>query len=81
MAKEVRDRIFEPFFSTKIDCGGTGLGLAISNFIVKEHKGILEFSSEQGKGTTAQVKLPVPLAARQAGMDAQSDEPGKEESP
>ncbi len=59
MPQEVRNRIFEPFFSTKIDKGGTGLGLAISNFIVKEHNGILEFASESGKGTTALVKLPL----------------------
>src|SRR6266702_4440338 len=59
MPPDVKERIFEPFFSTKLDQGGTGLGLAISNFIVKEHKGSLEFESEPGKGTTALVKLPV----------------------
>jgi len=59
MSADVRERIGEPFFSTKLDYGGTGLGLAISNFIVKEHKGFLEFESEPGKGTTARVKLPV----------------------
>ena len=58
MPPEVRDRIVEPFFSTKLDQGGTGLGLAIANFIIKEHKGLLEFESEPGKGTTVQVKLP-----------------------
>lgn len=58
MPPEVRDRIGEPFFSTKLDQGGTGLGLAIANFIIKEHKGLLEFESEPGKGTTVQVKLP-----------------------
>jgi PAS domain S-box-containing protein len=59
MSPEVRDRIGELFFSTKLDQGGTGLGLAIANFIIKEHKGLLEFESEPGKGTTVQVKLPV----------------------
>ena len=58
MPPEVRDRLGEPFFSTKLDQGGTGLGLAIANFIIKEHKGLLEFESEPGKGTTVQVKLP-----------------------
>jgi signal transduction histidine kinase len=59
MPAEVRERICEPFFSTKLDQGGTGLGLAISNFIIKEHRGTLEFESEPGKGTTARIKLPV----------------------
>ncbi len=58
MTKEVKDRIFEPFFSTKLDRGGSGLGLAISNFIIKEHKGSLDFESAIGRGTTAIVKLP-----------------------
>ena len=58
MPKEVKDRIFEPFFSTKLDRGGSGLGLAISNFIIKEHNGSLEFESEPGTGTTAIVTLP-----------------------
>jgi len=59
MAPEVKERICEPFFSTKLEHGGTGLGLAISDFIIKEHKGLLEFESRPGKGTTAVVKLPV----------------------
>jgi PAS domain S-box-containing protein len=58
MTSETKSRLFEPFFSTKLESGGTGLGLAISNVIVKEHGGVLEFNSEPGKGTTAIVKLP-----------------------
>ncbi len=59
MPDEVKGRLFEPFFSTKLDSGGTGLGLAISNVIIKDHSGVLEFESEPGKGTTAIVRLPV----------------------
>jgi PAS domain S-box-containing protein len=59
MPPEVQKRIFEPFFSTKLDSGGTGLGLAISNVIVDEHKGRLEFDSSPGAGTTATIRLPV----------------------
>jgi PAS domain S-box-containing protein len=59
MPAEVKNRLFEPFFSTKLDSGGTGLGLAISNVIVKDHRGVLEFVSEPGMGTTAIVRLPV----------------------
>jgi PAS domain S-box-containing protein len=52
-------RIGEPFFTTKEDFGSLGLGLSISSRIVKEHGGTLNFTSEQGKGTTAEIILPV----------------------
>ena len=58
MTDDVRQRIFDPFFSTKLDRGGTGLGLAISNVIVQDHKGSLEFDSLPGAGTSAEVRLP-----------------------
>jgi polar amino acid transport system substrate-binding protein len=57
---EVLPHIAEPFFTTKHDFGGLGLGLSISSRIVKEHGGTLNFTSEQGKGTTAEIVLPVP---------------------
>jgi len=57
---EVLPHIAEPFFTTKHDFGGLGLGLSISARIVKEHGGTLNFTSEQGKGTTAEIALPVP---------------------
>jgi len=52
--------IMEPFFTTKRDSGGLGLGLSISSRIVKEHGGTLTFTSEPGKGTTAEIILPIP---------------------
>jgi PAS domain S-box-containing protein len=57
---DVLPHIAEPFFTTKQDFGGLGLGLSISSRIVKEHGGTLNFTSEQGKGTTAEIVLPVP---------------------
>lgn len=48
----------EPFFTTKRDDGGTGLGLSISEKILYDHKGMLEFFSEVGKGLTAKILLP-----------------------
>ena len=55
---EVADKIFDPFFSTKGPDKGTGLGLSTVLGIVKAHHGIIEFSTEPGKGTTFAVFLP-----------------------
>ena len=56
--QELRQRIFEPFFSTKKD-SGTGLGLSISYRIIQDHGGRIDVESEEGKGTTFVVRLPV----------------------
>jgi two-component system sensor histidine kinase AtoS len=50
------DKVFEPFFSTKL--GGTGLGLAIANRIVERHGGNLEVESRVGVGTTMRLWIP-----------------------
>ncbi len=57
---DIRKRIFEPFFTTKDVGKGTGQGLAISrSVIVDKHKGVLTFESEEGKGTTFIIRLPL----------------------
>lgn len=59
MAPEMLARIFEPFYSTKVERGGTGLGLAISHDIVRRHGGALEVTSEIGHGSIFTVELPL----------------------
>jgi two-component system, NtrC family, sensor kinase len=56
--KENFNKIFTPFFTTKKIGKGTGLGLAISYGIIKMHKGHINFSSTEGKGTIFTIKLP-----------------------
>jgi signal transduction histidine kinase len=57
--REIRDRIFDPFFSTKPKDKGTGLGLSISHGIVKDHRGQLRFETEERWGTRFHLDLPV----------------------
>ena len=58
ISRENLSRIFDPFFSTKKK--GTGLGLAITAKIIEAHKGEITVESEEGKGTTFKIFLPLP---------------------
>lgn len=51
--------IFDPFFTTKSFQGGMGLGLSIVYGIIEEHKGSIEVKSQEGKGTTLRITLPI----------------------
>lgn len=55
---DLRARIFERFFTTKVDQNGTGLGLSQVAAVVDEHHGRLELDSELGRGTTFRLVLP-----------------------
>ena len=65
-APEIRDRVFDQFFTTKEVGRGTGQGLAIARrVVVEQHGGQIEFTSELGKGTTFYVRLPLREQATQ----------------
>lgn len=57
LSKEIKDKLFQPFATTKHT--GTGLGLALSRHLVEHYDGILEIKSEPGRGVTVTVCLPV----------------------
>ncbi|MHC4436296.1 MAG: two-component system sensor histidine kinase NtrB [Planctomycetota bacterium] len=59
MSPEVCKRAFDSFFTTKEIGKGTGLGLFISRNLVREVEGTVELESEQGKGTTVIIRIPL----------------------
>ena len=56
---EIKEKIFQPFFTTKPTGQGTGLGLSLAyDIVTKVHEGKLTVTSEQGKGTTFKIEIP-----------------------
>lgn len=68
---EARERLFDPFFTTRH--GGTGLGLAITRRAVQQHHGSISIESAPGEGTTVVVSLPLsyPAFGSAAARDAE----------
>jgi signal transduction histidine kinase len=63
------DRIFDPYFTTKVLGAdqGTGLGLAVVHSIITKHGGSIEVDSTEGKGTTFSILLPAGKSNKQTG--------------
>ena len=64
MSEEVREKMFDPFFTTNRT--GTGLGLTVSHQIIDQHSGTFEVSSRQGQGTTISIYLPIHIKGNHA---------------
>jgi PAS domain S-box-containing protein len=77
MSETLATQVFEPFFTTKAEGEGTGLGLSISQGIVKEHGGRIMLSSEEGKGSTFTVQLPLSTRSVIPPADASIRAPNK----
>lgn len=72
MPEDVRQKIFDPFFSTK-GANGTGLGLSVSYSIIERHEGSISVASEVGGGTTFTIDLPAYETRAESAVEA--DEP------
>jgi PAS domain S-box-containing protein len=59
MPEEIRNKIFEAFFTTKQKVKGVGLGLSVCYGIIKDHGGEIRVDSKEGEGTTFTISLPI----------------------
>ncbi len=64
MPKDVAEKVFNPFFTTKAAGQGTGLGLSLSNDIVREHGGVIQCDSREGEYAEFSVLIPAEPAAQ-----------------
>jgi len=71
MSEEVRNQMFDPFFTTRRP-ERTGLGMGVAYSIVKRHGGKMEVESEEGKGTTLILSLPIKNEIKQQKLSSKS---------
>lgn len=66
--EDIRDKVYDPFFTTKEVGKGTGQGLYIARqIVIVKHGGTLDFESEIGKGTSFRIRIPVALSPEEEG--------------
>jgi two-component system NtrC family sensor kinase len=66
---ELRERVLEPFFTTKAVGEGTGLGLSITYSIVRKHQGTLNITCPESGGTTVTIRIPYRPSERVKGLE------------
>ncbi|MBC7795577.1 MAG: response regulator, partial [Pyrinomonadaceae bacterium] len=76
ISEELRERIFEPFFSTK-GLNGTGLGLSVSYGIVEKHDGKISVASNVGEGATFIIELPLQIVSPDSSVKSQNQLPAR----
>jgi len=59
ISESIKDKIFQPFFTTKPTGQGTGLGLSLSYDIIKAHHGEINIQSNPGEGSSFTIRLPL----------------------
>ncbi len=57
--ESIREKIFQPFFTTKPTGQGTGLGLSLSYDIIKAHGGEMNLETKEGEGSIFTIQIPL----------------------
>lgn len=78
IAEDIADRIFDPYFTTRITGDGSGMGLAVILGIIKNYGGDIEVKSESGKGASFHLYLPLVTETAVAGKGVEQVQKGKE---
>jgi len=78
MTDEVREHIFDPFYTTKPTGEGTGLGLSISHGIITQHGGEISVESRVGQGATMRITLPLAPCETAAAPRISSERSGEQ---
>ena len=71
---EVKEKMFQPFYTTKPTGEGTGLGLAMCNDIIRQHGGAIEVNTEQGQYTEMVITIPLETPAQALEEEAAADD-------
>lgn len=74
IAPSIRDKVFDPFVTDRLNAGGTGLGLAVTYSLTRAHGGEIHFETDVGTGTVFTVSFPVKRKPRGAKILIVDDE-------